>query len=79
MNMRGYPVYRIHPDEKDPLRVGSILELRRGSRSMNRLGLAKLAQKLFAQGPGDIIVVSYDSTLEREPVSDVREVALSAV
>jgi hypothetical protein len=76
--MRGYPVYRINPDENESLRVGSILELRRSSRSMNRLGLAKLAQKLFAQGPGDIIVVSYASTLECEPISDVHEIALSA-
>jgi len=35
---------------------------------MNRLGLTKLAQKLFARGPGDIIIVGYDSALEREEI-----------
>lgn len=78
MSMYGYPVYRINFNEKEPIRVGSILELRRGQRSMNRLGLAKLAQKLFAQGPGDIIIVGYDSSMERERISDVRGIALSA-
>ena len=78
MSVRGYPVYRITSNEKDLVRIGSILEFRRSRRSMNRLGLAKLAQKLFAQGPGDIIIVGYDSSLERERISLVHEITLSA-
>lgn len=78
MSVHGYPVYRINSKEKEPLRVGSILEFRRSRRSMNRLGLAKLAQKLFAQGPGDIIIVGYDSSLERERISLVHGITLSA-
>jgi hypothetical protein len=78
MSMRGYPVYRINSDEKEPLRVGSILEFRRSRRSMNRLGLAKLAQRLFAQGPGEIIIVGYDSSLERDRISLVHEITRSA-
>lgn len=78
MNVYGYPVYRIDPLEKDAVRVGSILEFRRSRRSMNRLGLAKLAQKLFARGPGDIIVVGSDSSLEREEISREHAIALSA-
>jgi hypothetical protein len=77
MSVRGYPVYRITSNEKDLVRIGSILEFRRSRRSMNRLGLAKLAQKLFAQGLGDIIIVGYDSSLERERISLVREITLS--
>ncbi len=45
---------------------------------MNRLGLAKLAQRLFAQGPGDIIIVGYDSSLERERISRLHEITRSA-
>lgn len=45
---------------------------------MNRLGLAKLAQKLFAQGPGDIVIVGYDSSLERERIFRVHKITLSA-
>jgi hypothetical protein len=78
MSVRGYPVYRITSNEKDLVRIGSILEFRRSRRSMNRLGLAKLAQKLFAQGPGDIIIVGNDSSLERERISLVHEITLSA-
>ena len=68
MEIPGFPVYRINAGEKDVERVGSILEFRRSRRSMNRLGLTKLAQKLFARGPGDIIIVGYDSALEREEI-----------
>ncbi|MBI5575459.1 MAG: hypothetical protein HY896_03765 [Deltaproteobacteria bacterium] len=66
MEIRGYPVYRIAAGDKDVERIGSILEFRRSRRSMNRLGLTKLAQKIFAGGPGDIVIVGYDSILERE-------------
>lgn len=68
MEIPGFPVYRLNAGEKDVERVGSILEFRRSRRSMNRLGLTKLAQKLFARGPGDIIIVGYDSALEREEI-----------
>jgi hypothetical protein len=78
MTMCGYPVYRINPVTNDAERVGSILELRRSRRSMNRLGLAKLAQKLFARGSGDIIIVGYDSTMERERISRDYAFELSA-
>jgi hypothetical protein len=78
MSVRGFPVYRINSNEKDLVRIGSILEFRRSRRSMNRLGLAKLAQKLFAQAPGDIIIIGNDSSLERERISLVHEITLSA-
>jgi hypothetical protein len=78
MRLCGYPVYRIDPLENDVVRVGSILEFRRSRRSMNRLGLAKLAQKVFAREPGDIIVVGSDSSLEREQISREYEIAISA-
>jgi len=44
---------------------------------MNQLGLAKLAQKIFACGPGDIIVVGCHSTLERGEISMEHSVAVS--
>lgn len=47
------------------LRVGTILEFRKSRRSMNRVALAKLAQKLFSLAPGDIIYLGSDSALER--------------
>lgn len=78
MSMRGYPVYRMNPGGEVPVRVGSILEFRRSRRSMNRLGLAKLAQKLFAQAPGDIIVIGSESSLEREQFSEAQSIVLSA-
>jgi hypothetical protein len=78
MSVRGFPVYRINSNEKDLVRIGSILEFRRSRRSMNRLGHAKLAQKLFAQAPGDIIIIGNDSSLERERISLVHEITLSA-
>ncbi len=72
--MRGYPVYRMEQVSKTFVRVGSILEFRRSRRSMNRVGLAKLAQKIFATSSGDIICVGADSVVDRrsilrEPVS----------
>ncbi len=72
--MRGYPVYKMDQVSKTFVRVGSIIELRRSRRSMNRVGLAKLAQKIFATSPGDIICVGADSVVDRrsivaEPVS----------
>jgi hypothetical protein len=66
MKNLGFPVYLIKADGKDIERIGSILEFRRSRRSMNRLGLTKLAQKLFARGPGDIVIVGYESILDRE-------------
>ncbi len=76
--MTGFPVYRINAGEKDVERVGSILEFRRSRRSMNRIGLTKLAQKLFARGPGDIIIVGYDSALERGEISQESAIERSA-
>ncbi len=72
--MRGYPVYRMNPASKTFVRVGSILEMRRSRRSMNRVGLAKLAQRLFASSPGEIICVGADTVIDRchmveDPVS----------
>jgi hypothetical protein len=45
---------------------------------MNRLGLAKLAQKLFAQVPGDIIVVGSESSLKCGGFSGGQGIVLSA-
>jgi len=63
--MRGYPVYRMNPAKKTFDRVGSILEMRRSRRSMNRVGLAKLAQRIFASSPGEIICVGADTVIDR--------------
>lgn len=78
MSLNGYPVYRIDHGGSEPVQVGSILEFRRSRRSMNRLGLAKLAQKLFTHAPGDIVVIGSDSSLERRQFSEARTLALSA-
>jgi hypothetical protein len=78
MTKRGYPVYRISPIGNEAVRVGSILEFRRSRRSMNRIGLAKLAQKLFALAPGDTIIVGTDSSLERAQLSGENTITLSA-
>ena len=72
--MRGYPVYRMNPASKTFVRVGSILEMRRSRRSMNRIGLGKLAQRIFASSPGDIICVGAETVIDRcvivqDPVS----------
>lgn len=63
--MRGYPVYRMSPENKSFVRIGSILEMRRSRRSMNRVGLAKLAQKIFASAPGEIICVGAETVIDR--------------
>lgn len=71
--MRGYPVYRMDTSTDTILRVGTILEFRKSRRSMNRIALAKLAQKLFSLAPGDIIYLGSESALERaESVRDHR-------
>ncbi len=73
--MRGYPVYRMEQATRSFVRVGSILEMRRSRRSMNRVGLAKLAQRIFASAPGDIICVGGDTVIDRyEFVRDSRSV-----
>ena len=66
--MRGYPVYRMDTSTDTILRVGTMLEFRKSRRSMNRISLAKLAQKLFSVGPGDIIYLGSESALERAEV-----------
>ena len=76
--MRGYPVYRMDQASKTFVRVGSILELRRSRRSMNRVGLAKLAQKIFASSPGDIICVGADTVIDRHDTAGIPESALNA-
>ncbi len=63
--MRGYPVFRMDSATKTFIRVGSILEMRRSRRSMNRVGLTKLAQRLFASQPGEIIVIGADTVIDR--------------
>ncbi len=63
--MRGYPVYRMNSATKTFVRVGSILEMRRSRRSMNRVGLTRLAQRLFASLPGETIVVGVDTVIDR--------------
>lgn len=78
MSVSGYPVYRIDSGASEPVQVGSILEFRQSRRSMNRLGLAKLAQKLFAQAPGDIVVVGSDSSPGRRQFPQGRTLALWA-
>lgn len=51
------------------LRVGTMLEFRKSRRSMNRISLAKLAQKLFSVGTSDIIYLGSESALERAEVA----------
>lgn len=63
--MRGFPVYCVSGTDGAVERVGSILELRKSHRSMNRVALAKLAQKIFSRNPGDIIYLGSQSALER--------------
>jgi len=71
--MRGYPVYRMDTSTDTILRVGTMLEFRKSRRSMNRISLAKLAQKLFSVGPGDIIYLGSESALERTGVGSQTE------
>lgn len=59
------------------LRVGTILEFRKSRRSMNRVALAKLAQKLFSLAPGDIIYLGSESALERTEAGRYQQGSLS--
>jgi len=63
---------------KSFVRVGSILEHRRSRRSMNRVGLAKLAQKIFASSSGDIICVGADTVIDRQEMVPVSLSVLNA-
>ena len=45
---------------------------------MNRISLAKLAQKLFSAGPGDFIYLGSESALGRAEVARDREDSLIA-
>ena len=76
--MRGYPVYRMDTSTDTILRVGTMLEFRKSRRSMNRISLAKLAQKLFSAGPGDVIYLGSESALGRAEVARNREDSLIA-
>ena len=76
--MRGYPVYRMDTSTDTILRVGTMLEFRKSRRSMNRISLAKLAQKLFSMEPGDIIYLGSESALERSEVARIHGGSLSA-
>ncbi len=62
--MRAYPVYCMNPGDGTVVRLGSILEMRKSRRSLNRVSLAKLAQKVFSRNPGDIIYIGSRSVLE---------------
>ena len=63
--MRGYPVYRMDPATETIERVGTMLEFRKSRRSMNRIALSKLAQKLFSNGQSSIIYLGTESSLDR--------------
>ena len=76
--MRGFPVYRMDPSTDTIVRIGTMLEFRKSRRSMNRISLAKLAQKIFAQEPGDIIYLGSESALERAEALRPLEVSLPA-
>lgn len=54
----------MNPADGTVVRLGSILEMRKSRRSMNRVSLAKLAQKIFSRQPGDIIYIGTQSMLE---------------
>lgn len=55
----------MNPADRTVVRLGTILEFRKSRRSLNRLGLAKLARALFSRRPEDIIYVGFDAALER--------------
>ncbi len=63
--MRAFPVYCMNPNDGTVERLGSIVELRKSRRSMNRVSLAKLAQKIFSRNPGDIIYIGSQSVLDQ--------------
>lgn len=63
--LRGYPVYRLQGAEGEVFRVGSIIEFRKSRRSMNRISLIRLAQKVFAGGPSDVVFVGSEVLFER--------------
>jgi len=64
LGMRAFPVYCMNPVDQTVVRLGSILEMRKSRRSMNRISLTKLAQKIFSRNPGDIIYIGAQSVLE---------------
>lgn len=73
--MRAFPVYRMNGGNGTVVRVGSILEMRKSRRSMNRVSLAKLAQKIFSRDPGDIIYIGAQSALDH--IENVPELMLA--
>jgi len=73
--MRAFPVYCLNPEDGTVMRLGSILEMRKSRRSMNRVSLAKLAQRIFSRGPGDIIYIGSQSVLDQ--VDSIPDLALA--
>jgi len=70
--MRAFPVYCMNPEDGTVMRLGSILEMRKSRRSMNRVSLAKLAQRIFSRRPGDIIYIGSHSVLDQvESIPDL--------
>ncbi|GAB4368047.1 MAG: hypothetical protein Kow00128_13060 [Deltaproteobacteria bacterium] len=73
--MRAYPVYCMNPVDGTVVRLGSILEMRKSRRSMNRISLTKLAQRIFSRQPGDIIYIGSQSVLDH--VESIPETVLA--
>ncbi len=76
--MSGYPVYRFDPATKTLVRIGSIIEMRKSRRSMNRVSLSRLAQRVFADGSEGMIYIGPQSALERIEAEPDLSLLLSA-
>lgn len=77
--MRGYPVYRMDPATETIERVGTMLEFRKSRRSMNRIALSKLAQKLFSNGQSGIVYLGTESSLDQAGASPDRSESATTI
>ncbi len=61
--MRAYSVYRFDSGNHSVIEVGTVFELRRDDRGLNRISLTKLARRIFGRGTGDIIFLGEEQAL----------------
>lgn len=61
MDMKRHTVYRLDPEKKTRVPVGTILERRKGERGSNLVGILRVARKTFVSSPEDSLQIQAGS------------------
>ncbi len=63
LGMRAYSVYRFDSGDHRVIEIGTVFEMRRDDRGLNRISLTKLARQIFGRGSGDIIFLGEEQAV----------------